>query len=230
MQDIRELLHHYQDAGNEISDTVIQRIASIIFRHLNQSPAGSSASSENGLQSYKESFDEILVNVRQLDRRGRGSFMEKLENYISCVLDSAGTVPNQDTNNFNCRPDNECTYLDLTAKQDTFSGNAAGKPNDLLLTLRKKEHSNVPVTASPILADVVAVGHVLPTQISEGNSQGKLEKFLFKIQKNSFHIKTEIVFPFCICSGGAISIAQAIKNLSIRPSATFTFHADPPVE
>lgn len=80
--DIREFLRH-EPAAAELSETALQRIASIILRYLNttDSNALKSLNSQSSID-----FDEILGHLFRFERQNQDKFLEQLQNYLSFML------------------------------------------------------------------------------------------------------------------------------------------------
>lgn len=80
--DIREFLAHESTAA-ELSETALQRIASIILRYLNN--ADTNATKSPSSQSSID-FDEILVHLFRFERQNIEKFLEQLQNYLRFML------------------------------------------------------------------------------------------------------------------------------------------------
>lgn len=87
--DIREFLAH-EPTGAELSETALQRIASIILRYLNNADA-TAMKSQNSQSSVD--FDEIVLHLYRLERQNNDKFLEQLQNYLSFMLFTPAPPP-----------------------------------------------------------------------------------------------------------------------------------------
>lgn len=81
--DIRKFLVH-EPTTVELSETALQRIASIILRYLNNADTNTTTKSLNSQSSID--FDEILVHLFRLERQNNDKFLEQLQNFLSFML------------------------------------------------------------------------------------------------------------------------------------------------
>lgn len=78
MMDIRECIAHQQPMSNELSETVLQRIASIILRYFNNI--------DTNIAKPSIGFDEIVTHLFRLERQNNEKFLAELQHYLSFVL------------------------------------------------------------------------------------------------------------------------------------------------
>lgn len=122
--DIREFLAH-EPTAVELSETALQRIASIILRYLSNANSNTTKS----LNSQPPiDFDEILVHLFRLDRQNNDKFLEQLQHYLSFMLFASPQPPTERVEQLlqqQARFD-RCGYLSLAT-------------NDNILTQRKND-------------------------------------------------------------------------------------------
>lgn len=87
-----------------INETVLQRITTIILRHIN-GPSTMMIGNKPQINLSKHyhliSHDELLRNLSQMDRRNRDYFMEGVETYLSSLISCSSSSSNNYNSNNN---------------------------------------------------------------------------------------------------------------------------------
>lgn len=122
--DVREFLGH-EPAAAELSETALQRIASIILRYL----ISADSNAIKSLNFQSSDFDDILVHLFRFERQNKDQFLEQLQKYLSFMLFAPPMPPSppspsperiEQLQNQQARFD-RAGYLSLTANENILA-------------------------------------------------------------------------------------------------------------